>query len=435
MATDVMTVLPPLRQSTVERMGCPHSYQLVHIQGIKPPQTPPAARGVDVHAALAEYAAYCAAKRIKSDYAYMDLLSRLVNDEAAKILDTCRDSITIDFANFYAAEVHMGLDEDFKPTYSVDHDGNPVPYADLWDVPSSGKPPAYAGILDVIYTYSGGKAAKIADYKSHARPFDPTTFQGKEYALFLFLHLPELQEIEFVLQFVRWPNIYRPAKYLRSDVPQMMEECRRFRKMQTKLHEGEDARAFAGAPCTYCPAILNNSCPLADMNPMTNQSPADRLNFRLWLDAANRANNQAMKEYVDGTGQTIVSKDANGKAYSYGPKPTTSTTYPLFGWTERGGFELTPLIEKLMDWVTYTMPEDGQATKKGLIPWIARLRIGATELTSPLKAGKRADLHQWIQDTRGVVVKEDEIEIGIQRAPELDDGQGEEYRDYRSKGE
>jgi hypothetical protein len=81
------------------------------------------------------------------------------------------------------------------------------------------------------------------------------------------------------------------------------------------------------------------------------------------------------------------------------------------------------------------MPEDGLPTKKGLPPWPARLRIGATELTSPLKAKMRADLHQWVQDTPGVLVQEDEIQMKVQRAPELDDGTGEEYRDFRSKGE
>jgi hypothetical protein len=439
-STDVQ--IPPASQTKAEQMGCEHGYALINIAGLKPPSTPPSVRGTEVHQVMAEYAAHCAAKRIKSDYAFIDKMTRRVSEEAAQILETARDSISIDWQNFFAAEVHMALDEDFRPTWSIDHDGNQVPFReDLFGPISTGNYPAYTGIADVIYLYPGGTVAKIPDIKTHPRPFEPTTFQGKEYALFLFIHMPELKEIEFVLNFIRYPNIHKPAKYLRADVPQMMEECRRVRAHQRAIHQrvteagcvrDAELTVHAGKQCTYCPAIQNNSCPLHDtgMNHMSNMSPADRLNFRLWLDSANRLNNQAMKDYVDGTGQTIHSKDANGKGYSYGPTPTTSTTYPLFGWTERGGFELTPLIEKLMDWVTYSMPEDGQATKKGLPPWISRLRIGSTELTSPIKAGKRADLHQWIQDTQGVRVVEDEIEMKIQRAPELDEGDGEEYRTY-----
>ena len=449
MTTTASIALPPLRQSSFEQMGCEHSYALVHIAGLKPPSTPPSARGVDVHSVLAKYVAHCAAKRIKADFAYMDQLRASVGQEAADILEICRDSISVDWMNFYAAEVHMGLDEEFNPTYSVDHDGNLVPFSDqLWDVESSRKPPAYAGILDVIYLYNGGKAAKIPDYKSHPRPFDPSTFQGKEYPLFLFLHMPELQEIEFVLHFVRYPNIYKPVKYLRSDVPAMKEECQRIRAHQDEIHEkvqsaimrGEtvndaNLRVHAGKQCAYCPAMLRHGlCPQAEsgLNPFLSEIPEDWLKERLYLAERSKVINERMKAYVDGTGNSIQSKDANGKGYSFGPTPTTSTTYPLFQYSPATGLELTPMVEKILDWVT-VMPEDGLPTKKGLPPWPARLRIGATELTSPLKAKMRADLHQWVQDTPGVKVEVDTIEMAIERDATLDDMTGEEWRDYSKR--
>ena len=56
-------ILPPLRQSSAETLGCEQSYALIHIAGLKPPSTPPALRGTQVHEIWAEYATHCAAKR------------------------------------------------------------------------------------------------------------------------------------------------------------------------------------------------------------------------------------------------------------------------------------------------------------------------------------------------------------------------------------
>ncbi|HEV2175408.1 MAG TPA: hypothetical protein VGR71_17665, partial [Nitrospira sp.] len=223
-----------LTQTTYESMGCPHNYGLVHIEGQKPPDTLPSVRGRDIHEIMAAYSEHCAARRVPMDLNYFDGLLMDTGEDAAAIMQNAGESIKVDWQNFFAAEVSMGLDADFKPTYSIDHDGNDVPFReDLWSpVVSTGKKPMVCGIADDIAIFAGNTAAREKDYKSHPRPFEPTTFQAKLYALMLFMHMPQLQEIEFVLVFVRYTNIVRPIKFHRDQVPILKDEVLRIRNRQ-----------------------------------------------------------------------------------------------------------------------------------------------------------------------------------------------------------
>lgn len=409
-------LIPPLRQSTFETMSCPHSYGLIHIEGLKPPDSLASTRGTEVHEILAKYVAHCASKRVPADFMYLDALMNSVGEEAAGILETCRDSFSVDWQNFWEAEVLMYLDVNFQPILRTDN----------LDAA------AYSGTIDTIYLMPGDRVARIVDYKTHPRPFDPTTFQAKLYSLMLFMHMPELQEVEFVLRFVRYPNVAKPITFLRSDVPQMMEDVRRVRARQGEYHiaseNSEYLPALAGTHCQYCPAITDFSCPIAKLNPMTNLSPEQRLNYRLWHDVANRVNNQAMAQYVDGSGQTIHGQDANGKHYIFGPEAKETITYPLFASDGNGGFTL-PIVDALLDW-NMANPEDLQP-KKGGKPWFLNVRIGATQLKSYLKAKKRELIDNSIKD---LATAETKIELRVSRDAEVDDGKGEEHREFDAAG-
>jgi len=419
-------------------MSCETSYKLVEIDGIKPPSTAPAFRGTDCHEILAPYARWCAQKRVKADFAYLDSLLSSATEEVVGIMETCRDNIEIDWENFFAAEISMGLDGDFQPTYSYDHDGKPLPMDPLWDfVTRSNKVPAYCAILDTIYLMPGGRVARIRDYKSHPRPFSADTFQGKLYSLMLFMHIPELNEIEFGLQFIRYANKTETHKYYRSDVPQMMEDIRRERNRQMDIHEkvlyDQPLRTHGGSHCVYCPCVLDPihiPCPIAQLNPMTNLSPADRLNWRLVHDVMNRTNNKAMQDYVEGSGQDINSQDANGKHYTFGPVEKEKTTYPLFADNGSGGFDM-PIVDALLDWQN-AYPEDLQPKRRDQKPWFLNLRIGSTQLKSYLKAKKRELIDNRIKDLATVEVK---VENRITRDAEVDDGAGEEYREWDGSGD
>lgn len=426
-----------LTQSTYETMACPHAYGLVHIEGQKPPDTLASTRGRDCHEIMSSYSEHCATRRVPMDLNYFDGILLETGEEAAAIMKNAGDSIKVDWQNFFAAEVGMGLDADMKPTYYINHDGQPEPFrSDLWNrKDTSDNRPRYCGKPDEISVFAGNRAARIRDFKSHPRPFEPTTFQAKLYSLMLFMHMPELQEVEFVLVFLRYSNIVRPIKFHRDQVPELKDEVRRNANRQDDYHityaeEGlAGLPALAGTHCSYCPAVSNpEKCPISKLNPMLELEPEKRLQFRLWYAAMSRANNQIMSQMVEGSGGApIVATDANGKRYTFGPVEVKETTYPLFVWNGQG-FDM-PILDALQNWMD-TAPEDVLPTKRSPLPWPAKLKIGATELNSYLKANKREVIHNNIKDL--ATVKE-AVEFRVQRDAEVDDGRGEEYTQFNPR--
>lgn len=416
-------------------MACEYGYALVNIQGLKTPDTEASDRGVDVHDVLAKYAEHCAKKKVPADFMFLDSLATSLGDEAKGIIETCRDSFTVDWQNFFAAEIYFGLDRDFQPTYSYDHDGEIHPIDPRWGIEGSGKEPAYCGIMDEIDLMPGGKVCRLPDTKTHPRPFDADTFQGKLYSLAAMMHLPELTEVEFGLRFVRYANITKTHKYFRSDVPQMMEDVRRTRNRQLEIHakvdEGGALRCHGGSHCVYCPCAIDPigiPCPNGKLNPML-KSPAEMLNWMLSTEVQLRSVKDALKQFVDGTQEPVVSTDANGKHYMYGPKEKEKVTYPLFEGSLEEGFNM-PILDALLDWVRAN-PKD-LVPRKGSKPWFNNLQIGATKLNSYLKAGKREILHNNI---RNLAIVEKVVQLGITRDASVDDGQGSEYHTWDASGD
>ena len=427
--------IPPLSQTRKEQMSCEYGYKLVNIDGLKTPDTEASARGQDVHAIIAPYALHCAQKRVPADFMFLDSLTSALGEEAAGILETCRDNLTIDWQNLFAVEILWGLDRNFLPTWAIDHDGKRHEINPVWGIEGSGEPPAHVGTMDQIYLMPGAKVCRLPDLKTHPRPFEADTFQGKLYSLAAMMHLPELQEVEFGLRFVRYANIVKTHKYFRSDVPQMMEDVRRIRNRQKEIHakvaEGGELRVHGGSHCSYCPCALDPigiPCPNGKLNPML-KSPAEQLNWLLSTEVQVRMVKEALKQHVDGTGESIFSQDANGKVYSYGPVSREKVTYPVFEGNLDEGFTM-PIIDKLLDWVT-TNPKD-LIPRKGSKPWFANLRIGATQMNQYLKAGKREIIHNAIKD---LAVVETQVQMKITRDAETDDGQGLEHHSWDASGD
>ena len=417
--------VPALRQSIYESMGCESGYRLVHIDGVRFPDTEPGDRGTDVHAIHAAYAEHCARKRVPADFVYLDSLCKAAGEEVAQIMETSRDSLSIDWANFFGAEISFGLDEDFHPTFSYDHDGARVFMNPVWGETSKRelKDACYCGIMDLVYILPGGKVAQIVDLKSHPRPFPADTTQGKMYCLALMMHMPELQEVEFSLRFVRYANAVTTKKYFRSDVPDLMDNMRRARARQVAIHEKvantEPLRAHGGAHCTYCPCTLNPvayPCPIMKLNPNLNMRPEERLNWKLVYGAMAAVNDKVLHQLVDGSGLEIYSQDANGKVYKYGPKPSEETIAPLFVQDPDGGFKM-PILDALTDWFNAN-PKD-LIPRKGSQPWCCNLRIGWSQLKSYIKANKREIIHNRIKD---LVTVKTTVEYGITKEAEVDDG-------------
>jgi hypothetical protein len=428
--------LPALRQSTYESMACPHGYGLVHIQGQRTPDSLNSDRGLDCHAVLAQYAEHCARKRTQVDYAHFDKLITGRGEEATEILDVARESLTIDWQNFFAAEAALWLDEEFMPTLAPADlprhlQSSPNSLLITEGIEPSGKPAAYGGILDLIYLFPGGVAALIDDYKSHPQPFKPTTFQGKFYPLLLMRHLPALERVEMRYRFIRYSNKVESQVYTREDIPMLAEAARRVRARQgeyQRLFEDggiDNLKAMSGTHCQYCPAILESptTCPIGAMNPQTNMSPDERLRWRLWFAAWNRVNNKAMSQYVQGSEEKITAMDANGNAYVFGPQQKERITYPVFALNEEHHLS-TPIIDALEDWAL-SEGEDVMPSK-GKPSWLTKLRISSTQLKSKLKTKKRSHLDQRIED---LAETETRIEMRVSRDAQVDDGAGEEYTD------
>lgn len=422
--------LPPLRQSVADAMACEFGYKLVHIDGMRTPDTPESARGTDCHAIMAPYAMHCAQRKVPADFAFLDSLLDSATPEVATIMESCRDNLTIDWQNLFAVEIHWGLDREFRPTWSYDHEGRRIEIDPVWGIEGSGQEPAYCGISDQIYLMPGGVVGLTNDLKTHPRAFPADTFQGKLYSLALMMHMPKLQQATFRLQFIRYANLNTEMIYLRKDVPNMMEDCRRVRNRQKDIHikaeAGDALRVHGGSHCVYCPASQTRDlCPNSKTNPMLTMTAEERLQWRLWLDVANSANNKAMKALVDGTEQPIHSQDANGKHYTFGPVEKEKITFPLFAEDGNGGFTL-PIVDALLDWQNAN-PEDLAPKKATSKPWFLNLRIGSTQLKSYLRAKKRELVDNAVKD---LAIRQTVTELRVTRDASVDDGTGEEWREY-----
>jgi hypothetical protein len=364
------------------------------------------ARGNEIHHTAAAYAAYCAMKQVPMDLAAFDNLSKGAGPVAASILSGMRETLKIDWEHLIATELPLSLDEKFRPTEIVES---------LAGICSDSQEPAhYSGTLDNLYGFPDESLAIITDYKSHPRPFDPSeTLQAKTYAVFVFSHFPWVKKIIFKLIFVRYANLFRMVDYTREDLPSLIEAVNAGRERQKKIHEdydaGKELDAVAGNHCIYCPLLANATCKIAKWNPQMQLTPEQRLNFNLWYSAFSKANNKAMKEYVQETGKNIRLQDFNGKAYMFAPQESESDIYPLFKATATGiavdaqNRLIMPVVDLLNDYA-YAAPED--------TAWLGKVQISSTSIKSYLKAKKRTVIDQAVED---VVEKVTKVKLGVSR--------------------
>lgn len=402
--------IPPWHQSTEFTTSCPTFYAESEIKGNKMPGGMESARGNEVHRTASAYAAYCAAKQIPMDLNAFDNLSKGAGPVAAKILSGMRDTLRIDWEHLVATELPMSLDENFDPTGIVDNlDGICT---------DSGLPAHYSGTLDLLYGFQELGEAEINDYKSHPRPFEPSeTLQSKTYAVFVFTHFPWVQKVTFRLIFVRYANLSRAVTYTRQDLPALMEAMRSARERQKMIHRDYDAGVqldtVAGGHCIYCPLLANATCPIAKWNPQMSLTPEQRLNFSLFYSQFSRANNKAMKEYVDGTGKNITLKDFNGKAYVFGPKEMESDVFPLFKATASGvevdsqNRLVMPVVDLLADYA-YATPDD--------TAWLGKIQISSTSIKTYLKTKRRTVIDQAIDD---VIEKVTKVKLDVSKPLEM----------------
>jgi hypothetical protein len=393
------SAIPPLRQSTSDVMACPRFYSEVFIKGNKPPGGLEAARGTEIHEAMASYLSHCARKSIGMDLDAFEIFSLGAGPQAYKILMGLRDGFVVDHDHLFATELSMALDENLQPTdVATELQGITV---------DSGLPSAYQGTLDGVYIFRQENKVMVDDFKSHARAFEPSeTMQAKMYSLFIFQIFSWVETVVFRLTFVRYKNMTRSVEYKREELPKLIEEIKAARERQKTIHvkydAGDEIEAISGSQCVYCPLLSNRQCPISEWNPQMQFEPVDRLKFMLWYSAFSKVNNKTLRDYVNGTGRKVVLKDYNGKAYVFGPVESESKVYPLFKATPNGiemdnqGRPVMPIVELLTDYA-YATPDDTE--------WMGKLVISATKLNSALGAKKRAVIDQAVSDTADKVTK------------------------------
>lgn len=419
MSTDLVQIsdAPPYRQSTEVLTACPILYVEVVKKKRRKPGGVESVRGTQVHETMARYSSYCAVNGVPMDLAAFDRFAEGAGPAAAKILVGLRDSYKVDYEHLFATEIMMNLDEEFNPT--------DVPNMIESECGDSGKPPAYQGTIDAILLFREARAIQIDDFKTHPRAYDPTdedkSMQSKMYSIFCFMHFPWVMEVKFRLIFVRYKDLTREVVYTREDLPRLIESVKFARARQMSIHEmydeGKLLQAMSGEHCLYCPKLSDRTCPIAEFNDQMQLTPEDWVRYDLWYSAYSKVNRKRMKERVTATGRGIVVTDYNGKAYVYGPVPSTSFTYPLFHGTpdsiafrcmgcgnavdhavENGQCpkckaHLTPIMPLVELFQSYA---DGNPADT---KWMAGLTLSSTTLSPPLKAKSRAFLHQSVKDT------------------------------------
>jgi hypothetical protein len=385
--------IPPLRQSTEVVMACPEFYAEAFIHGRRQPGGIESTRGTQVHNALSRYASWCATKQTEQDLIAFDTFSEGVGAAAHKILIGVRETYLVDHQHLFATELMMSLDEKFMPTDIVET---------LEGISGdSGEEPAYQSTLDTLYVFREQYRINVDDFKTHARPYDPSeTLQGKMYSLMVFQHFPWVQEVRFRLIFVRYRNLFREVTYTRSDVPALIESIKSARHRQKMLHvmseAGDTLEAVSGGHCQWCPKLSNRTCSIAEYNPAMQLSYEARLKFLLWYKAFAASNTKVLRERVDATGRKIFLKDYNGKVYSFGPVPKKSKVYPVFKAEGKGletdhrGNPVMPILDLLFDHI-HSFPDD--------TAWMANLAISGTKLKQYLNTKKRVLLDQAISDS------------------------------------
>lgn len=322
-------IAPPLSQSRYELLACPASYVAQVIQGQKEPPNPFSMRGTLVHEKLRTYVDYLVNTRLEKDEAAFDVLIADVTGEARDILNRQR-GLTVNPERVVGTEMHLALDDEFRPLdlehvhdreLCFDEDG--VLMCTLLNIP------AYEGTLDLVEA-PDAETIEIEDYKSYWAIVDADTYQSRHYPLLVFQHFPDVQVVKFNLNFVRF-GVSRSVEYIRDrDLPRLTEEARAARLRQLALHDAfvrqESVDAMPNPGCVYCP-MLTDGCPIADVNPYTQQSPEDIGKFVMWAEQARKKANGLLKDFVMARGPLQI-VDGNGVKYEAKFNLTEKAQYP-----------------------------------------------------------------------------------------------------------
>ena len=373
--SDRTNSLPPLSQSRHGDMACETLYVRKHVQGTRLGESEPAARGIEIHQVLATYINHLVETRRPTDLEAFDGLTRGAGAEAREVLERFRENHGFDPEEILATELHIALDENFRP---------------IEEPESPGQIAEYEGTLDLVMLHSLSDA-EVNDWKSYYQVIDADTFQSKFYPLLLMCLNPSLDRVKFILEFIRY-GASRSVEYTRKDLPWLRELAQRERARQRKLHElassgNRDFKVSPGRHCTWCPLLLNG-CPVADTNPYGQMTAEERLRFALWLQEAEKQNTRVLKDLMVERG-AIHYRDGNQEEYFADFVPVEKRFYPY-----------RDAVSVLEEWFG-AHPEDGDLREK----------LTISGLSAALKAEKRSELAESLGEIADARV-DTELRIG-----------------------
>ena len=206
------TSLPPLSQSRHGDMACETLYVHKHVRCENTGESEAAARGIEIHQVLGTYINHLVSVQRSTDLAVLDALMKGASGDASEVLEKFHDNHAFDPEKILATELHIQLDQDFRPIEDHEDDGRTV---------------EYEGTLDLVMVHSLTEA-EIDDWKSYYQIIDADTFQSKFYPLLLMCLNPALGRVKFVLEFVRY-GASRCVEYTRKDLPWLKELAQRER--------------------------------------------------------------------------------------------------------------------------------------------------------------------------------------------------------------
>lgn len=291
---------PPLSQSRRELLACNLLYVSREIEGIKPPPSEAAHRGVEIHRVMSRYVDYLVKKRVKADWAEFERLCFGVSPEAKDILASVQERFELaDPEHVVGTELHWMFDANLEPVKNGRAD--------------------YEMTVDVL-EMPNAETAIVTDYKSYFRLIDADSFQGAIYSLGAFLRNPNLQSVTFRLVFVRW-GAKREKTYTRADVPALISLVKGERDRQLAIHaafeRGEELEALPGKHCLYCPLLFEH-CPWQYSNTWARERETV-LKRALYLGMAYDETMAMLKEMVGErdapVAVTVETSDGNGHKY------------------------------------------------------------------------------------------------------------------------
>jgi hypothetical protein len=364
-------VIAPLSQSRQGDMACGHLYVRKHVLGGPVADSEPAARGTEVHRILAAYINHLVKTKLSRDPGFLDCsIAGAASRDVQQALERFRDHPPFDPEEVLGTELYISLDEEFNPVEPA----GPAKGNGENEV----RPPAvYEGTLDLVLVRTVS-AAEIHDWKSYYQVIEADTFQSKFYPLLLMCLNPSLQQVKFVLEFIRY-GASRSVEYTNRDLPWLKELAQRERARQQKLHEitAHDTgrlKASPGRHCTWCPLLLNG-CPVAKANPYAQMKAEDRLRLALWLQEAEKQNTKVLRDLLAERGP-VRYRDENEAEYLADFVPVEKKFYRFS--------ETSAILE---EWLR-AHPEDKE--------FVGTLTVSG--LSSPLKAKKRAALAEKLRE-------------------------------------